>query len=448
MNIRSFPHFFYLLFLLCTVLMITSCEEEVPEVIIPPEAQNGLYLALENEYPNPFDRLIEEKVADPAQLDSMATPVAREGFVAGYMYLMAGNYQLVNVEEKEVVKRTGGTASIEEAGVGCGGDLVEYTLVQTDSTSSAAFPVNTAGFHKVTYDSISGELVVLPINDVSFIGTAVDTMGREVIFDEYRNLDATGGIWHKEEYEMFEGEWRVRFNCMHMIERGVSGQDPDYRFYTTLGGKIDSITLEAGGVPFVIGVEEVAAYNMDIVWYPERGWGIGPDMIEINPNDFRWQIDFEPYDEADGQEQEEVPYDELSSILYGTLFGDLLNDLEAEQSIEDANPDIEFNYLDKVDGKHEWRVDSMHFNPINFKLITIDSDGDSIPEGILVDRTPKFTGFSSNIPLGQLDNYLYYQGGSGAYRAPYKITDSEAYSISIFTRNEGVKWNVHIERKE
>ncbi len=275
-------------------LLFTSCGSDDDIVIDTGDGSinvgDGLYLALTGADPSSSAQLSSEVV----DADGLGETQERSGFVAGYMYLEAGDYNVVQVTSKEITATIGGTASaITDEGSAC--DLNEYSLVTT-SEGGAAFNVAASGLYKVTHDQTTSELVLYKIEQPALIGDATEG-GWSADTELDGSVTATGGSWTKEGAILRNGKWKVRFNCRWDLNRRidpVGTLDPDngYQLYTNFGGSAGDLTTGGGDI---VQTEE-GEYTIKMDWSPQSGWALTLDRtgdaptISFDPNNFKFGI--------------------------------------------------------------------------------------------------------------------------------------------------------------
>ncbi len=292
MKFNKFNYGFSLLLLACTLMLVTSCKDD--EVDIPDvegiNVQDGMYLAVADTDPVASAILRSEVVED----DAFGSQ-SRTGFVANYIYLTAGNYNMVEVTSKEITATYGGTAVTELAEEqNC--TTNEYTLV-TITENGAAFAVS-EGLYKVTYDQLTGEMVIFKADMPSIIGNSPEGSDWGDIFLP-GSVDATGGSWQITEQVFREGEWKIRFNCHWNIDRRIDPnagfeEDNAYMLFTNFGGSTDNLQAGAPNIPLAAADEGI--YTVDINWSPDDGWTVAltrtgdAPVITFDPANHQWGI--------------------------------------------------------------------------------------------------------------------------------------------------------------
>jgi len=282
----------WLLLATFSLLTMTSCGEDEP--VIDPGAGginvgNGLYLALDGQDPSSTAALVAEPVGAP---DFGFQD--RDGFFAGYMWLEAGNYKVVEITDKEVTATIGGSTAVEDDGASdCGGET--YILAST-SQGGALLTVATSGLYKVSHDAMRSELIMHQINGAGIIGAATPGgWGGDTPMTG--SINADGGAFSIEDVVLRAGQMKLRFNCRWDIKRLIDpngGLDASngYEMFTNFGG--DFGNLQPGGAN--IEVAEDGLYTINLDWDPRDGWsasstrtGDAPELT-FDPNDFNWGI--------------------------------------------------------------------------------------------------------------------------------------------------------------
>lgn len=275
-----------------SLVTFTSCSDDDPVIDTGSggiNVANGMYLAAEGQDPVSSKGLSAENVEAP----DFQTQ-ARDGFVGGYMWLDAGNYNVVQVVDKEVTTTIGGSIeSVEDEGSAC--DQNTYSVVTT-AAGGPAFNVATSGLYKVTHDTQRGELVMHQITSASMIGAATpngwggDTELPGTIASDGATFSLAGVI-------MRSGEWKMRFNCRWTVGRLVDpngGLDASngYVTFTNLGGTTDNLVPGGSNIQLA----EDGEYTVTLSWTPQNGWtstvlrtGDAPDLT-FDPNDHNWGI--------------------------------------------------------------------------------------------------------------------------------------------------------------
>ncbi len=274
------------------MVTFSSCGDDEP--IIDTGADginvgNGLYLAVNGSDPSSTAALVAENVGAP---DFGAQ--ARDGFNAGYMWLEAGNYNVVQITDKEVTATIGGTAAAEDDGASdCGN--TSYMRVET-AADGPAINVATSGLYKVSHDAMRNELIMHQITSAGLIGAATPNgWGGDTPLSGSATAD--GASFMIEDVVMRAGQWKMRFNCRWDIKRLIDpngGLDASngYETFTNFGGTVDN--LMPGGSN--IELAEDGLYTITLDWDPRDGWsatqtrtGDAP-TLSFDPTDFNWGI--------------------------------------------------------------------------------------------------------------------------------------------------------------
>jgi hypothetical protein len=331
---RIVLNFLPLALLFTAAFLMTSCEDDEPMNDDPmgdgTSLDDGLYLTLEGQDPVAAAIMTAEVVED----EGFASQ-DRSGFVAGYMWLEAGDYNVVSISDNEVAATIGGSAAtITDDGSAC--DFNDYTLVTTE-TDGPAFTVGTSGFYKVSHDATTSELIFLPIESVAIIGSATpgDWSSDTPLTGA---ATADGATYTAEGITLKTGDWKVRFNCRWTMNRRIdpagslSDATNGYQAFTNFGGAADN--LVPGGAD--ISLEEGGEYTVTISWTTADGWvasleKTGDGMTStFNPDDFRMAVVGDATaggwgDAASGQLDQNLVHKEANGVhtWYGVVtFGD------------------------------------------------------------------------------------------------------------------------------
>lgn len=275
------------------LLMFTSCSEDDPVIDggggnVP--VSDGLYLAIDGENPSSTAALVAEQVEAE---DFMSQD--RAGFVAGFMWLEAGNYSVVQVTDQEITSTIGGTVEVVDDGNSdCG--FTSYMLVSTEEGGSP-FTVGSAGLYKVTHDQLTNEMTLYAIDAPSLIGSATEN-GWGADTPMTGSATADGGSWSVENAILRSGEWKVRFNCRWQINRRI---DPNgslndvangYQLFTNFGGTTNSLVTGGSNIQQT----DDGEYTVTVTWEPRTGFSLSTErtgdapIITFNPNDFNMAV--------------------------------------------------------------------------------------------------------------------------------------------------------------
>ncbi len=179
---------------------------------------DGFYIAKVATTPSESDGLISEKV----ETDGFQTKT-REGFFSNYVFLTAGNYNIVNVIDQEIAQTYGGTmATAGTTGSDC--NLHAYSLIAEYALNGAAFAVANAGLYKVGLDVTTKEIWLMKIDKAHVIGGATpfgwsQNDAGEMAVVGTATADAV--TFRKTGIVMNKGDWKFRFNCRWSIDRRI-----------------------------------------------------------------------------------------------------------------------------------------------------------------------------------------------------------------------------------
>ena len=283
-----------LFMVVASLLVITSCGDDDPIIIDPGSGDvnvgNGLYMAVEGEDPAGSAVLNPQQVAG---LDFGAQD--RSGFTANYLYLSAGDYNIVEVTDKEITATVGGTAEVvTDTGSSCGNN--DYTVI-TATADGPAFNIASDGLYLVAHDELRSEIIIHEINSASIIGNATEGgWATETPLTGSVSEDATE--FKIEGTILRNGEWKVRFNCRWDINRrtdpngDITDPSTGYTMFTNFGGSVGD--LAPGGSNLL--QEEDGEYTITLNWGKQNGWlmttertGDAP-VITFDPNDYKMAI--------------------------------------------------------------------------------------------------------------------------------------------------------------
>ena len=289
---KNFLNPLILMFGIFALVTFSSCGDDEPIIdtgVDGINVSNGLYLALDGEDPSSTAALVAENVGAPDFGDA-----PRDGFTAGYMWLEAGNYNVVEIIEKEVTATIGGALTVEDDEASdCGN--TSYMRVET-AAGGPAFNIATSGLYKVSHDAMRAELIVHQITSAGLIGAATPN-GWAADTPMTGAIASDGASFSISDVVLRAGQMKLRFNCRWDIKRLIDpngGLDASngYESFTNFGGAISD--LKPGGAN--IDVTEDGLYTVTLDWDPRDGWsatqtrtGDAPDLT-FDPNDFAWGI--------------------------------------------------------------------------------------------------------------------------------------------------------------
>jgi hypothetical protein len=322
-----------LLNLLLAVLLIggfTACKEDDPVIDtgdgIP--VGDGMYITEVGVDPVSTSKLIDEVVEN----EGFATQV-REGFMGGYAYLTAGNYNLVTVIDKAITQTLGGTP---QALTHTSGNCEDFNYIMVESeVDGAAFNIPNNGLYKFTYDTDTGEILIMEITKMGLIGsgTSIGWSDTETVDLPASSISATGAAWSGTEIVLREGEFKLRFNCNWVVDRRIDSDagfafENAYQMYTNWGGSFTD--LQPGAANFPVSAKGGAApdegtYDVDVTWSAENGFlmelsrtGDAPELT-FDPADWKWGAIGPATDNGwDGDQQ--IGYVDWASGWYGDFY--------------------------------------------------------------------------------------------------------------------------------
>lgn len=257
---------------------------------------DGFYITQAGVDPIVANQLVAEKV----EADGFASQ-DREGYFANYVFLAAGNYNVVSVIDQKLSKTYGGAAaSAGTTGSDC--DLHAYTLVEEFTEGGAAFSVATAGLYKVGFDNSQKEIYLYKIEKAQVIGAATPagwSSNADQDMPVVGTASATSVKYEVTGIELRPGEYKVRFNCRWGIDRRVDpaagfAADNGYVTFTNFGGTFAA--LAPGGANFLVADGGDGLYTITAEWKDVGGFVISAtktqalEPITFNPEDFAWGI--------------------------------------------------------------------------------------------------------------------------------------------------------------
>lgn len=285
-----------LFFLAAMMLFVTACNNDDDGLVIDPgdgdiNVADGLYLSLSGGTPSSTAQLSAESVED----EGFASQ-DRSGFVGGYMYLEAGDYNVVQVTAKEITTTIGGTSEmVTDEGSAC--DYNDYMVVTT-AEGADAFSVASSGLYRVTHDQQTSELVLYQIAQAGLIGNATEAgWSADIVLSG--SVDSEGGSWSADDVLLRSGQWKLRFNCRWNLDRRTdpnAGFDASngYQLFTNFGGSVSDLANGNDG-PNIEQTED-AVYTVTLDWDPRDGFALNLEKtgdapeITFNPNDYQFGV--------------------------------------------------------------------------------------------------------------------------------------------------------------
>ncbi len=391
------------------IALVSSCSESTTTNIgtggsVP--VADGFYVTKVGITPVSSSQLVAEKV----EADAFGVQ-DRSGFLANYIYLTAGSYNIVSVIDQEIAKTLGGAAvsagdpvPANTESSDC--DLHAYTLVEEFSEAGAAIVIATEGLYKVMMDNETKEFVFYNIVKGQIIGAA-SAAGWSNSVDQEMPLTGTaaGAAMEVTGLTMRPGEYKLRFNCRWKIDRRIDpAASPGHEFangyaaLTNFGGT--PAALAPGGANFAIATGADGIYTFAATWTPAGGMVFtvtktAPlDPITFNPSDYAWGI-----------------------IGAGTSTG--------------WGADTDLNYNGVTGGVYKWGG-----------TFTITNDGTAGSGEFKFRTNDSWTfskGFSdvtlSGSKVGQISN----SGGN------FKATPTGSYIFELSTNDAGATWSLKVD---
>lgn len=400
---KSFKNLLVLFVALSAVFVMTSCGDDDPIVIDPGtdgiNVADGFYISSASGDPVAAAVLNPESVED----EGFASQT-RSGFVANYVYLEADDYNIVEITSKEKTATFGGTAeTITDMGSAC--DYNDYTLI-TSSADGEAFAV-AAGLYKVTYDQITGEIILYKIETADLIGSSTPN-GWGASTQLAGSATAEGGSWTAENIELRQGEWKLRFNCRWNLDRRIDpaagfGSDNGYQLFTNFGNAADNLTPGNDDGNIQLAEEDEGIYTATANWSPTDGWSV--DLVKtgdvapitFNPDENQWAITGDATPNG-------WPVD-----------GD------------PATDDIDLNYEGVDSGTYTWVLQSVDLVPGGFKFRANNA-------------WDKNMGWGGNLTLTGDTADFSDDGGN------IKVATAASYKITLTTSDDGDSYTANFEQ--
>lgn len=291
---------------IAVIAYLSSCSDDKSNIggggSVP--VADGFYVTKVGVTPVTSSQLVDEQV----EADAFASQ-DRTGFLANYIYLTAGSYNIVSVIDQEIAKTLGGAATTAGFPVPANTessdcDLHAYILVEEFSEAGAPIVIANEGLYKVIMDNETKEMIFYNIVKAQIIGAASpagwsSSASQDMLVDGTASI--TGVVMKVEGLTMRPGEYKIRFNCRWKIDRRIDPTaSPGHEFangyaaHTNFGGTLDA--LAAGGANFILPVDEDGIYTFTATWTPADGIVLvatktqALDPILFNPSDYAWAI--------------------------------------------------------------------------------------------------------------------------------------------------------------
>ncbi|MDL5050847.1 hypothetical protein QQ054_33145 [Oscillatoria amoena NRMC-F 0135] len=392
------------------MVFLASCDDDDTEIggggSVP--VADGYYITQVGINPVATSQLKPEKV----EADGFATQ-DRAGFVANYVYLTPGNYEVVLVIDQEISKKFGGVSAVTgTTGSDC--SLNEYTLIEEFEENGAPIAVATEGLYKVAYDNTEKEIWVTRIQKFHVIGGATSFGWSQNDLGEL-NLEAGGSAtaltYKRTNVEMKKGDWKVRFNCRWSVDRRIDsgsgfGADNGYVAFTNIGGALNA-TLP-GGSNFSIPFGQDGKYTITLNWTAAAGFTVTTENTEpIAPK----------------------PVDEYAWGIIGSA-----------TPITDWSADTDLPLISSTlpnSATYEIASITLTGAPGEFKFRANDEWGTVLKPGIDILGTEGGANAADFESTG---------GGDPSWRMKTATVSPGNYKITIATTNGGEKWNITFVR--
>ncbi len=397
------------------IALVLSCSDDKSNIggggSVP--VADGFYVTKVGITPVSSSQLVAEKV----EADAFGVQ-DRSGFLANYIYLTAGSYNIVSVIDQEIAKTLGGAAVTAGDPVPANTEssdceLHAYTLVEEFAEAGDAIVIATEGLYKVMMDNETKEFVFYRITKGQIIGAA-SAAGWSNSVDQEMAITGTptaaGAVMSVAGLTMRPGEYKLRFNCRWKIDRRIDPTaSPGHEFangyaaLTNFGGT--PAELAPGGSNFVIAAGEDGIYTFTATWTPADGMVFtvtktAPlDPITFNPSDYAW------------------------GITGAATANGWANDDPLDNPIGE---DIDLNYNGLSGSTYTW-VGTFTLTAGEFKFRTNNSWSYN-------------KGYGDVTIIGPDAGLLTNVGGN------FNATQPGSYQFTITTSNEGATWTVSVDK--
>lgn len=281
----------WMLSLVVAGFFMISCDEGEEPIIddgggsvsLPPA---GIYLAMADSVPSATAALVPSTV----EADGFGAQ-PRNGFYQGYLYLTAGNYNVVEVANDSVARTMGGTVEALTTEGACDDNEVSLVPLAVDG---AAFSVPSDGLYFVTFDEQRFETMFFDIVSVGIIGSATPNgWGSDT---ELANATVTpeGATFEATEIVLREGEWKIRLNCRWNVDRridpaGNNVPENGYMAFTNFGGSVNQLLPGNEGANIALEAGNEGTYTVTVTWNARDGWEAAVERTGDAP-----EITFDP----------------------------------------------------------------------------------------------------------------------------------------------------------
>jgi len=307
--------FFGALAALSLVVFVVSCgDDDNGGSIIDPGEDEGSFLVADGLYLGGITSsdttvVVGNKLAASKVEDADFSTKERSGYFTGFMYLEAGDYLFVDINDQEATAGYG--ASLTEFSDDDADNTDAYTgsywLMEDISSDPATFSVGAAGYYHVIFDSQTDEAILVAIDDWGIIGDAVfedacTSNGFNSGLDlEEASADANGASYEASGIMLKGGTFKFRYNDNWKIDRRAdpaAGYDDSngYVVLTNYGGTTGSLEEGAGNISMSDnsiedGIYDVT-YEFDDTGAPSFSLTKTADAEEcaFDPANFSWGI--------------------------------------------------------------------------------------------------------------------------------------------------------------
>jgi hypothetical protein len=269
---KNLMNYLTMIFMVVALGFIASCgtddDDPVIAVIEGVNVGDGFYIA-----PAGVDALaggiLKTSTVDGPSFGALE----RSGFMQGYMYLVAGSYNMVEIATKQIVNTYGGSLEAITTVNNAECETSGYSLVKV-AKDGAAFSVAADGLYVVAYDTQTGELAFDQIETAGIIGGATpEGWGADTKMTG--TVSATEGSWKVEGVTLDKNQMKIRFNCRWAIDRRLDStvdfaNDNGYSFFTNFGNTLENLLPGNEGPNMEI--PERGIYTVALTWDPASGF--------------------------------------------------------------------------------------------------------------------------------------------------------------------------------
>lgn len=375
------------LLLTATMLMVSCGEDDEPVIEVGDgiAVSDGYYFVQDGQDPVAERSLLPEKVEGEGNV-----AVDRDGFFGNYVFLEAGDYNLVSVVNREITSTVGGTLELIDGEALVDDDPTTGYQLGEMKEGGEAISIPNNGFFKISYDESLSELIVMEVETVSILGDATPSGWSDTNFEVVSSNPEDGFVFELTGLEMRAGQYKIRINNGWKIVRN-NDAGTGYIAFTNYGGA--SGNLVPGG---------------DNITFEEASEGIYTAKITLT-NDGGAALDLENTGEV-----EPITFDP-EDYQFGILGSVTANAFDADRDMF---------YKGIVDGAHTW------YGVVYFAEESSDEDGRRFKL-----RTNDDWAFNLGGPL-TLEGEAALTANGPDIAAP----DAGAYYITLSTADEGDTW--------